>query len=450
MNNKDRWLHKLSDRLDGYEESAPDGIWDKIEAELDNKETASKVTPMYNYKKWFVVAAAAAILIGVFSYSFYFSTDDLSTSSDTNTYITKQTVVDDELQTEKEVVLANTLSSEGILDDDSKSTSVQSIVKSNDKSSSSVKQSSLIEQPKVIHKNLVAQEVVAIETEKNNEQEVVVKNDSSTSSQAEVKKEVVVEVSTDDFIKREEKKPKRKYDDLYDTGDYSQLLAQTTPKERNSGLSFSVGNGGGFSSTDNNAGSKIVLQQVNIENFPFTQIGDIASKGMVLKNGIPYMKEKVKTHKFKHKQPITFGLNYRHNLTNTISLETGLFYTYLSSDITEIATNRVMKQKFHYLGIPLNVNWSFLQNKRFSLYTTAGLSVELCVAGSVDGKSERAKPVQFSFQGGLGGQVNLSRNVGFYIEPGVSYYIKDGSDFETIRKDKPFNFNLNTGLRLTF
>ena len=450
MNNKDRWLHKLSNRLDGYEENAPDAIWDKIEAELEKKDSVSKVIPMFNYKRWLVAAVAAALIIGVFSYNFYFTTDDLSIPSDSDTYITEQTVVDDQLESEGEAALTHALSSEDVVVGKEITNQAQSTVKSSVKVSSTVKQTSIIEKSKVTNRNLVAQDLVAVKVTQSDEQEVIIESDLSTQSELDAKNEAAVKVLNEEKAKVKANEPRRKYDNLYDTGDYTQLLAQTTPKRSNSGLSFSVGNGGGFSSTDNNAGSKIVLQQVNIENFPLTQIGDINSQGMILKNGIPYVKEKVKTHKFKHKQPITFGLNYRHNLTNTISLETGLFYTYLSSDITEIATNRVMKQKFHYLGVPLNVNWSFLQNKRFSLYTTAGLSVEFCVSGSVDGKSERSKPVQFAFQGGLGGQINLSRNVGFYIEPGVSYYIKDGSDYETIRKDKPFNFNLNTGLRLTF
>ena len=46
-------------------------------------------------------------------------------------------------------------------------------------------------------------------------------------------------------------------------------------------------------------------------------------------------------------------------------------------------------------------------------------------------------------------QYDFSKLVGVYLEPGVSYYFDNGSDVRTIYKDKPFNFNLNLGVRFT-
>ena len=34
--------------------------------------------------------------------------------------------------------------------------------------------------------------------------------------------------------------------------------------------------------------------------------------------------------------------------------------------------------------------------------------------------------------------------------PGVAYYFDDGSDIQTIRKENPFNFNIQAGIRLTY
>ena len=43
----------------------------------------------------------------------------------------------------------------------------------------------------------------------------------------------------------------------------------------------------------------------------------------------------------------------------------------------------------------------------------------------------------------------MLRNVGVYVEPGVSYYFDDRSTLSTIYKEKPLNFNLNLGVRYT-
>lgn len=60
-----------------------------------------------------------------------------------------------------------------------------------------------------------------------------------------------------------------------------------------------------------------------------------------------------------------------------------------------------------------------------------------------------AKPWQLSVNAALGAQLDVLRNVGVYVEPGVSYYFDDRSPLSTIYKEKPLNFNLNLGVRYT-
>ena len=65
-------------------------------------------------------------------------------------------------------------------------------------------------------------------------------------------------------------------------------------------------------------------------------------------------------------------------------------------------------------------------------------------------KSIGSKPFQLSANIGAGVQYDLASGIGLYAEPGISYYFDDGSDIETIYKEKPLNFNLNLGVRFTF
>lgn len=59
-------------------------------------------------------------------------------------------------------------------------------------------------------------------------------------------------------------------------------------------------------------------------------------------------------------------------------------------------------------------------------------------------------PLQWSVMAALGAQVNFTKQVGLYVEPGVAYYFDDKSGIETIRKEHPFNFNLQLGMRFSF
>ena len=82
--------------------------------------------------------------------------------------------------------------------------------------------------------------------------------------------------------------------------------------------------------------------------------------------------------KIKHHLPISVGLSLRKNISSNFSIETGLMYTLLSSELK--AGNESyysQEQKLHYLGVPLKINWNFIQKKYFTVYLSAGGMMEL-------------------------------------------------------------------------
>lgn len=172
---------------------------------------------------------------------------------------------------------------------------------------------------------------------------------------------------------------------------------------------------------------------------------------LVFDGGIPYLKQSAEIGEIKHKQPISFGLSVRRNLSNGFSVESGVTYTMLSSEgKSTVNSSQKIEQKLHYIGIPLRANWDFVQSKRFNVYLTAGGMIEKCVYGKIGTEKHTVKPLQFSLAGGVGGQFNISNRIGLYVEPGVSYFFDDGSDVETIRKENKLNFNLQAGIRFTY
>ena len=166
-----------------------------------------------------------------------------------------------------------------------------------------------------------------------------------------------------------------------------------------------------------------------------------------------------------HNQPITMGLMLKYNITNKWSISSGLTYSLLSSKLRSESSNYFYddRQTLHYLGIPLNIGYTLWQNENLSTYISGGGLVERNIAGKlssdyyIDNRLElsttenvTSKHLQWSVNTALGIEYRISNRVGLYAEPGVSYYFKNSSELETIYKDRPFNFNLNLGLRITF
>ena len=166
----------------------------------------------------------------------------------------------------------------------------------------------------------------------------------------------------------------------------------------------------------------------------------------------------------RHSQPITLGISVKYNLNDRWSLTSGLTYTLLSSELRSGSKTdnhyHHSRQKLHYVGIPLNVNYTVWRNPKISTYMSAGGLVEKNVSGTLTTdfvigdqletqtrQDIRVKPLQWSVNSAIGIQYQAARHIGLYAEPGITYHFKNSSEVETIYKDNPLNFNLRIGLR---
>jgi hypothetical protein len=157
-----------------------------------------------------------------------------------------------------------------------------------------------------------------------------------------------------------------------------------------------------------------------------------------------------------HKQPISFGLTLSYPLTKRLSVSTGAVYTKLSSDFLTIVQDHQIKrhQVLHYVGIPLNLQFSVWQWRGLDLYLAAGGQVDWNVAAKantdgIDQKMDKDR-AQWSLGGSLGVQYHIVPQVGLYAEPGIRHYFNNGNSISNFYKDKPTNFNLQLGLRFDF
>ncbi|MBQ6746513.1 MAG: porin family protein [Bacteroidaceae bacterium] len=163
-----------------------------------------------------------------------------------------------------------------------------------------------------------------------------------------------------------------------------------------------------------------------------------------------------------HRQPVRIGLSLRYHFNEKWSLQAGIDYSYHSSDlIYQVANTQIQRgQKLHFLGVPVALSYTLWSPGKFNFYLSAGGEVEKVIKGSrdvlrlasnaldvADREDIDEKPWQFSVMGSGGMQFNINNLLSIYAEPGVAYYFDNKSVVPTIYQEKPFNFNLNLGLR---
>ena len=162
-----------------------------------------------------------------------------------------------------------------------------------------------------------------------------------------------------------------------------------------------------------------------------------------------------------HRMPFTWSLALKYRLNHRFGLESGLNYSRLTSDF-EMGTdgNTIREQQtIHYLGIPMKGIINMYSGKRWSIYGSLVMTVEIPVRSTlhsdfyVNGQYEASDdtslslPWQFSPTLGLGLQYHLTPNIGLFVEPSLQYYIPMKTDIETYRTEHPFTFSLPLGIR---
>ncbi|MDH6357177.1 porin family protein [Parabacteroides sp. PF5-9] len=172
----------------------------------------------------------------------------------------------------------------------------------------------------------------------------------------------------------------------------------------------------------------------------------------------------------KHKTPVSFGFSVSRYLNDRFSLQTGLTYTFLSSEWrTNGSYNMKTNQYLHFLGIPLSVTYKVAEWNRFNVYISSGVMTEVNVAGKLKNKlmnenqsgaeqkeisryteNTRMKEWMWSVNARAGVSYPIIRFVNAFAEVGAAYYFDNGSTIETVRSEKPFNVSFQLGVRLGF
>lgn len=412
--------------MEDYSEPLPDGLWDKLETELE-EQNKPKVIPLW--RRWQAAAAVLILLVSSLTYWFW--------SSPEADFQNQQLAVE----------VKDTPLPENRPIQDQVTAEVAMLGKSEPEMKLTASTDVVLEQ---------AVRKVSVEEEKTDE--VIVEEPEKEESKT-IKNETLTETADTQVQQKKRLRASREADRERMKQNAEEAKSKST---RSSGFSLGVGAGNtpyGSLSTFDGMGSFVARSAYYVSsdlNMAPVNNGGLACSQILLENAAQSPQTSVKHH-----MPVTIGFSLDWNLDKNWTLETGLNYTLLSSDIRSGSKSYVEEtQKLHYVGIPLKIRRSIWQNRWFSVYASVGGAVEKCVSGRLESvtvtnggnrTSERTSlevdPLQWSVAAAAGAQVNFTSRLGLYLEPGVAYYFDDHSGVETIRKEHPFNFNLQLGLR---
>ena len=157
--------------------------------------------------------------------------------------------------------------------------------------------------------------------------------------------------------------------------------------------------------------------------------------------------------------PLSFGLRAGKQLSEKVSIESGLVYTYLLTDLE--SPNYTARLNLHYLGIPLNAKVNVWTNRQWSVYASGGAMHEkglqsVYVQTQKNGNqtittsaSTDIDGFQWSVNAAVGVAYNFAGAFDFYFEPGFAYFF-DNDQPLSIRSDRQFAPGVEAGIRFAF
>lgn len=430
--NDDKWIKNLHDRLEDYSEPLPDGLWEQLEDEL----AQPKVIPLW--KRWPSVAAAAVLVLATSSLVFW--------------KLTPSDVVSPEMQQANRLVDAAVKENLKQQVDIPVLSDAPQLLAQREETSVAPKEARLLN---VLDKSELEAAPIE-ETDDASEENIMLLGVSEWDKDSE--EQAVAEAN----INLKERKKEQQETERRIWKENASYLAAKERKSAGKRLQIGLVAGGMPYTSDKqfNGMSRFSSKFAAVsrhQNDVIDTPNKMSAYNQVLFNN---QNESAKTQ-VKHRLPITVAASVKWHFSENWALETGLSYTYLQSEL-HAGSNLYLEdtQKLHYVGIPLKIHRNIWNNSILSVYASAGGMVEKCVSGSLESTyvtgvraqekesvSLHVDPLQWSLAAAVGAQVNFTRALSLFVEPGAAYYFDDNSKVETIRKEHPLNFNLNFGLR---
>lgn len=196
--------------------------------------------------------------------------------------------------------------------------------------------------------------------------------------------------------------------------------------------------------------------------------GDILFSDQLRSGANSILQEENAEYTLTHKRPISFGLLIGKQLSSRLSFETGLVFTQLDSEITSDSRFDIReKQRFVYLGVPFNINYTYHCLGKANLFLSGGVLFQKDVKGyyisnigepysnrslmPYSVKNYITQPnIQFSTHVKLGVSYPIYNKIFIFGEVGGAYYFDANNKYRTLYSDQQFEFTTSAGIKYNF
>lgn len=436
------WTSQLSQRLADHQEPAPEGLWDRIEAQLDaDIPQQPAIVPMSHrstLRRW-MAAASIALLIGSGAYLFMHDDQAPTVTAPIATKLEPSTTP-----------------------------------------STIATPSSTTEQSSTSPKAIIASPSSHLLAQRSPQEEKTDLAVTTMQAEAEISSAV-----TDISVEKETTLAKE--DEIKDTKELKEKTSATTAERTVTPHSLSEATGvsntrkkeletgyptriitAGSNSHDHGLGislyaqnnlvaeqqtSPVLMSNAYYQQFSNSEIAYTNSH----RRGAPQSNVYLSNYKeeTRHHLPLAIGLSVSYPLGERLALSSGLVYTRAASDFQRIMPASAINthQTLHYIGIPLQLHYTFLRLQSLSLYANAGGQTDINVKAqqTTEGVPVEANRdnLQWSLTGAVGLQYPIIPHLALYGEAGARWYIENNSNVDTYFKQHPLSPNLQVGFRFT-
>ena len=156
---------------------------------------------------------------------------------------------------------------------------------------------------------------------------------------------------------------------------------------------------------------------------------------------------------YNHRMPISLRLMFSYDISDRLSAEGGISYSYHNSSAV-FYPSESLRQQLHFIGVPIGLRYDFMTFKHSSFYAKIGGEVEKCISGVLFNPTNNnvdkleIEPLFWSAEASFGAQVEIVGPLFLFAESGCSYHFDNGTGTITYYGAHPLMFSLQGGLRI--
>ena len=438
------WTSQLNQRLADHQEPAPEGLWDRIEAQLDadipQQPAIVPVSHRSTLRRW-MAAASIALLIG--SGAYLFMHDDQAPT------VTAPIAIKLEPSTTPSAIATPSSTTE----QSSESALPKAIIASPSSHLLAQRSPQEIETDLAVTTMQAEAEISSAETDISAEKETTSAKEDEIKDTKELKEKasaIIAERTVTPHSLSEATGVSNTRKKELETG-YPTKIITVGSNSHDHGLGISLYAQNNLVAEQQN--TPVLMSNAYYQQFSNSEIAYTNSH----RKGAPQSNVYLSNYQehTQHHLPLAIGLSVSYPLGDRLALSSGLVYTRAASDFQRImpASTINTHQTLHYIGIPLQLHYTFLRLQSLSLYANAGGQTDINVKAqqTTEGVPVEANRdnLQWSLTGAVGLQYPIIPHLALYGEAGARWYIDNNSSIDTYFKQHPLSPNLQVGFRFT-